>query len=364
MSADRGEDAALETLLLPFTEERLPWPDDGALFLRARDGRRLHERKWPGLVSEQSFKPDADALRRSGFAVSAEVTGERKYSLVLMLPPRQREEARALMARAVGATKPGGRVIAAVENNAGARSSEADLTRLVGPVETMTKNKCRVFWSAPLNGAADASLATQWQALDTVRPIADGRFVSRPGVFAWDRIDVASELLAKHLPATLAGRAADLGAGFGYLSAELLSRCPRITAMDLYEAEARALDLARNNLSELGARVPVSYHWHDVTAGLPQSYDVIVTNPPFHAHANAGRPDIGRRFIAVAAESLNPGGRLWLVANRQLPYEAILGSSFGTIRVVAQEHGFKIVEGLKPKTAKVPKASARKRAAR
>lgn len=356
MCADRSEDSALETLLLPLAAGRLPSPDDGALFLRARDGRPMHEHRLPGLVCEQSFKPDADALRRSGFAVSAEVRDEHKYSLVLMLPPRQRDEARALMARAIAATKPGGCVIASVSNNEGAKSSEADLALLAGPVETMTKNKCRVFWTAPLNGPADPALAAQWRELDHVRPIAEGRFVSRPGVFAWDRIDVASQLLVEHLPPTLAGRAADLGAGFGYLSAELLQRCPGITAMDLYEAEGRALDLARRNLSAFEARVPVGYHWHDVTAGLPQSYDVIVTNPPFHTHSSGGRPDIGRRFIAVAAESLNPGGRLWMVANRQLPYETMLGDAFGTARVIVQKHGFKIVEALKPQKPKKARA--------
>ena len=34
-----------------------------------------------------------------------------------ILPPRQRDEARALMARAIAATRPGGRVVAAVSNN-------------------------------------------------------------------------------------------------------------------------------------------------------------------------------------------------------------------------------------------------------
>ncbi len=43
-------------------------------------------------------------------------------------------------------------------------------------------------------------------------------FLSRPGVFAWDRIDPASALLAEHLPADLAGRAADLGAGYGFVA--------------------------------------------------------------------------------------------------------------------------------------------------
>ncbi|MCB7212868.1 methyltransferase, partial [Lactiplantibacillus plantarum] len=73
-----------------------------------------------------------------------------------------------------------------------------------------------------LQGQHDADLAKRWSALDAVRPIMGGRFLSRPGVFAWDRIDPASALLAEHLPADLAGRAADLGAGYGYLSRELL----------------------------------------------------------------------------------------------------------------------------------------------
>ena len=84
-----------------------------------------------------------------------------------------------------------------------------------------------------------------------------------------------------------------------------------------------------------------------MTAGLPHSYDVIVSNPPFHTQSRTDRPDIGRRFIAVAAAALNPGGRLWLVANRHLPYESVLTESFGKVRIVAQEHGFKIVEAVR-----------------
>src|SRR3546814_20196850 len=122
-------------------------------------------------------------------------------------------------------------------------------------------------------------------------PIAGGRFTSRPGVFAWDRIDAASVLLAEQLPADLRGHAADLGAGWGYLSVELLQRCPGITALDLFEAEARALELARVNLAPFATRAKLGFHWHDVTAGLAQRFDVIVHNPPFHAQ---GRPDARR----------------------------------------------------------------------
>jgi 16S rRNA (guanine1207-N2)-methyltransferase len=344
MPADRN-DVALETLFLPFSEGHLQWPADGAMFLRARDGAPLHQQSLPGLVCEQSFKSEADALARAGLPVNA-AGATRTYELVLILPPRQRDEARALMARAVAMTKPGGRIIACQSNDEGARSSESDLAQLAGEVESMSKHKCRVFWTSSL-AQLNAPLVAEWRELDAVRPIGDGRFVSRPGIFAWDRIDVASELLAQFLPTTLSGHAADLGAGFGYLSAELLTRCPRITKLDAYEAENRALELARVNLKSFETRTPIDYRWHDVASGLPDSYDVIVTNPPFHAQRGIDRPDIGRRFISVAAEALRPGGKLWLVANRHLPYELALSENFETVRTVVQRHGYKIIEGVR-----------------
>ena len=127
----------------------------------------------------------------------------------------------------------------------------------------------------------------------------------------------------------------------------LLQRNPGIVALDLYEAEARALAMARHNLAGQAPHVALGFRWHDVTAGLGQRYDVIVTNPPFHAPGRAERPDIGRRFIAAAAEALAPGGRLWLVANRHLPYEAVLGEAFGQVRTVAERDGYKVVEARK-----------------
>jgi 16S rRNA (guanine1207-N2)-methyltransferase len=345
MSAPDG-DPALDTLLLPLRDGALQWPAGGGLFLRARDGWPLHRPPLPGLVCVQGFKPDADALQHSGVAL-ATADDARRWPLVLVLPPRQRDEARALLVHAIECVAPGGRVLACMPNNEGAKSGEADLARLAGPLQTVSKQHCRVFWTAPLHGAIDPDLAAQWRVADAPRPILDGRFTSRPGVFAWDRIDPASALLAGHLPDTLAGHGADLGCGYGYLASVVLARCRAVTALDLYEAEARALELARSNLPAFAARVALDFRWHDVTTGLPRRYDFIVSNPPFHAQGRADRPDIGQRFIAAAADALNPGGQLWLVANRHLPYEAVLDAGFGSVRTVAQRDGFKVIAATK-----------------
>lgn len=350
------QDAPLQALMLPFDSGALRWPPEGApggaLFLRGRDGWPLHARPRPGLVAWQPFRPDADALQRAGIAIVEETTAD-AHPLVLLLPPRQRDELRALFARAMDACSEGGTVLASVPNDAGAKSAEADLRKLAGGMDgVLSKHHCRVFWARKDSARVDAELLARWRGADASRRIAApqlaaGGFQSRPGVFAWDRIDPASALLAAHLPGDLRGHGADLGAGWGFLSLHLLARNPNVQALDLYEADARALALARHNLGEAGSDAALDFHWHDVTTGLPRSYDFIVSNPPFHAHDAADRPELGQRFIAAASQALRKGGRLYLVANRHLPYEAALAAGFGQVRELAQHNGFKVVEAVR-----------------
>lgn len=341
-----AHDAALEALFVPFETGVLSLPANArVLFLRARDGFRLREMARPGWVCEQSFKPFAEALQRSGL-VLAEQGSDERFPLVLLLPPRQRDEARALFAQAVRRVAPGGVVLAAVPNAEGAKSAEGDLARLAGPLNQLSKHKCRVFWASPTPDSVDADLQASWLALDEPR-LNEAGYLSRPGLFAWDRVDAASALLVAHLPTDLAGRVADLGAGYGYLSTQVISRCAGVTAIDLYEAEARALEPARLNLEraqrEGGRHVDIALHWHDVTQGLSQRFDAIVSNPPFH-QGREDLPQLGRAFIHAAADALLPHGRFWLVANRHLPYEATLASRFNEVRTVTVQEGFKVIE--------------------
>lgn len=340
------DNPALDTLLLPLQSGLIAWPQS-ALFLRARTGMALRE--FPqarSLACEQSFRPFADALQRDGFVVNTD-DETASFPLVLTLPTRQRDEARALLARAALRTDNGGVVVASMPNNAGARSGASDLAQLLGPVQSLSKHHCRVFWAAVRADSLDRALLDAWSTFDAPRPIGDGRFLSRPGLFAWDRIDTASALLASVLPDDLVGRGADLGAGYGYLSVEVLARCPHVTALDLYEAEARALELAKINLARNSHRdVALDYIWHDVTTGLPHRYDFIVSNPPFH-QGRADQPELGRAFIAAAADALLPGGRLWLVANRHLPYESAFAEKFASVRSVVVRDGFKVVAAIK-----------------
>lgn len=358
VSAGTASDAALEALFVPFATGELTLPaQGGVLMLRAREGVALREHIRAGWVLQQSFAPAADALARHHYTVipdhlSVIDAPAERYDIILVLPTRQREETRLLFAQALSLVSPAGIVVASVANSEGAKTAEADLARLAGRVGQLSKHKCRVFWTQP-GATPDVALRDEWLALDAPEPIAGGRFISRRGLFAWDRIDSASALLASVLPDDLRGRVADLGAGFGYLACEVVERCKKITSVDLFEAEGRAIEPARSNIADAvvrsGREIATRVVWGDVTHGIDGRYDTIVSNPPFH-QGRADQPDLGRAFIVTAARALAPGGRFWMVANRHLAYEATLASCFGQVRTVVERDGFKVIEAKEPRS--------------
>jgi len=50
----------------------------------------------------------------------------------------------------------------------------------------------------------------------------------------------------------------------------------------------------------------------------------------------------GRRLIRQAARVLAPGGELWLVVNRHLPYRTALRRDFASVELVAQNPKFTV----------------------
>ena len=166
---------------------------------------------------------------------------------------------------------------------------------------------------------------------------------SQPGIFNWSRVDPGTALLLDALPA-LVGKGADLGCGIGLLAHTVLTSS-KVTRLDLIDIDRRAVEAARRNVDDLRAH----FSWADVRAmagGTLEKLDFVVMNPPFHA---AGTEDktLGQTFIRRASESLRTGGRLWLTANRHLPYEAVLKPLFKRVEPRIEAGGFKVFEAVK-----------------
>ena len=165
---------------------------------------------------------------------------------------------------------------------------------------------------------------------------------SQPGVFSWDRIDPGSALLLQHMPA-MAGEGADLGCGLGLLARAVLA-APQVKRLTLIDNDRRAADAARRNIQDPRADIV----WADATGRdvVLEGLDFVVMNPPFHDGGEEDR-SLGQRFIQRACQVLRRGGVLWFVANRHLPYEAILTPVFSTVERRADSGGYKVFEARK-----------------
>ena len=229
---------------------------------------------------------------------------------------------------------PGGQLVSAGANDDGAASLEKHVGKAFGLVDHASKFHCRVFWL----DKGERAPPDYWRGLAGLQPVGAGPWLSQPGVFCWDRVDDGSALLARYLPADIAGTVADFGCGWGYLSRSLLDRCPGVTRLDMIDAEHRAVEAARANVSDPRAKA----HWLDLIAErAPTTYDTVICNPPFHA-GRAADPALGQGFIEAAARALRPGGHFYMVANRGLPYEPLLKAHFASFETLADNNKFRV----------------------
>lgn len=325
-------------LILPFDREILPFPQR-CFLLRAEPAQAFDGRWRAVLACEQSFKPTHDALALAGFHVSARLDG--RYPMGLCLLTKHKVENRANLARAWDLLEPGGLLVVSGANAIGAASVEREVEQALGLEGRLSKHQARTFWLR--RSETEPAVLAEWRAAAQARLVPGTGLVARAGCFSPDHADTGSLVLADCFPDTMAGRVADLGAGWGYLGARLLERFPAVTGLDSFEAEALALDDARANLDAIAHAAQRSYHWHDVTKGLPKAepYDWIIANPPFHDGTRAD-PAIGRAFIAAAWGAVRRRGKVLLVANQHLPYEAELRKRFREVEQVRVAEGFKV----------------------
>jgi 16S rRNA (guanine1207-N2)-methyltransferase len=289
--------------------------------------------------------PDHTAFAAQGYAMATDL--QRRFAAAVVCLPRARPEARDLIARAVAATD--GPVVIDGQKHDGIDAMLRELRKRTDLSEAIAKGHGKIAWMA---GGADLS---DWIAEPgTVTDAAGHDWQTAPGTFSADGVDPASAMLADALPSGLKGTVADLGAGWGYLSARLLAKAPGIATLHLIESDSRALACARVNITDARAQ----FHWADATHPLPRlQADTIIMNPPFHTGREA-RPQLGAAFIRTAAMMLKPSGQLWLVANRHLPYETALTESFRKLTETGGTPGFKILHAEGPQRS-VPSHSPR-----
>jgi 16S rRNA (guanine1207-N2)-methyltransferase len=271
---------------------------------------------------------------------SLEERPEGALSAMTVLAPPGTIERRYTLALALKALAPGGTLTALAPKDKGGSRLRKELTGFGCAVAEASRRHYRIC-------TCERPAVPQGidEALAEGRPrlVEEVGLWAQPGVFSWNRIDPGSALLERHLPG-LAGRGADLGCGIGYLARAVLAS-PKVEHLTLVDIDRRAVQAARRNIDDPRADV----QWADVRSMKAEQLgrlDFVVMNPPFH-DGGAEDQSLGQGFIRKAAEALRPGGLCWLVANRHLPYEGVLKSTFKRVSLKVEAEGYKIYEAQK-----------------
>jgi 16S rRNA (guanine1207-N2)-methyltransferase len=283
-----------------------------------------------------------DGTARSLFAAWYDPSPAQHDAAIVFLP-RGKAHAAMTLAMTARAVRPGAAVWVLGEIRSGIKSAPPLVAEHLGPVATSESGSHAVLLkaardtrTAPERGLADWAVTYPCPVGDRVLKAA-----SLPGVFSHGELDAGTALLLGELDPPQGAAVLDFGCGSGVLGAALRLTRPDCT-VTLADASALALAATRMTLAANGLSddrvVPC-----DVFEGLDGTWDLIVSNPPFHDGV-ATDTRVTEAFIAAARDRLNPGGRLHLVANRFLKYLPLLAKTFKRVKVTKQTTVYRVIE--------------------
>lgn len=153
------------------------------------------------------------------------------------------------------------------------------------------------------------------------------------GVFSSGNIDYATQLLIKQLELRNDDKKVmDLASGNGVIARAIQLKGYN-TEVHLMDDSLLAIESSKLNLDPENAH----FHWNDTLKDFEEnSFDLVISNPPFHLGYETNIEVSIRLFKEVAA-ILKPTGRFMCVANKHLNYLTHLTKNFSRVDVVEQD---------------------------
>ncbi|WP_445678372.1 methyltransferase [Radicibacter daui] len=296
------------------------------------------------------FAQRLDHARQQGIPFGEWFVPEKPVPAAIVTMSKGKERAQFLLSMAAAAVAPGGLLALVGETRLGIRSATQLFAELGLEAGKLAHGGHGALWAATVNKPVLAPVFPEgWES------VFDGpaglRLCALPGVFASGRLDDATAILLGTLESAgpLDGRKVlDFGCGCGVITAFAVQGGASVTAVDV-DALALAATKRTLALNGLEATVLASDGLSDVTG----SFDLILSNPPFHDGASV---DLGvaERFFADAKQRLKRGGRLRIVANRFLPYREPIERAFGAVVTVYEDTRFQVLEAVNAVPARRP----------
>ncbi len=286
----------------------------------------------------------ANGLANAEVRLGDGVTGlaPESFDLVLSHLPRERAVQEELIRGAAWVLRPGGRLYLVAHTRAGVKGAIAYACRVFGQCAVVRQKKgyhvalatrpARLHLPPPVD-----SYITRTVTLDGVETI----LVSKPGVFAWDRLDEGTAALVGAMEIGAGDRVLDLGCGTGLAGLAAARRAVEGRVV-LVDADVRAIGSARRTLAANGVANAEVLLSDCASAVLDRRFDVVVTNPPFHQGVGVDY-EVAHQFVRDAARVLRRGGRFFLVANRFLRYADLIRETFGEVDIAYADSRYHVL---------------------
>ena len=275
---------------------------------------------------------------------SAQAVRDRRFDCVIALQPKGRLAWEQTILDAAAVLRTGGVFYLAGTNRGGIKSAARFVERAFGNVTVLAyRGGCRVLRATKQDVPIPASNYYTWAEI--AAQVCDERlaYVSKPGLFSWDRLDGGTRLLIEAMqdhPLRSTDQVLDVGCGSGVLTlfAALQAREGHVIGVDV---DCRAVAATRRTLAlnKISNAEAILSDCGEAVQG--RTFTSVVTNPPFHQQ-QATTYAIAEQIIKDAARLLEHGGRLVLVANSFLKYRPLIEAAFGNVTLLRESNRFKV----------------------
>ncbi len=266
------------------------------------------------------------------------------FDLALLDAPRGREWVRHLLGVAARVLKPGGKLLLAGPTRGGIKGFIEDASEIVGPcrMERIKAGHRLAVAEKTVGQVANSSEAVgQVANLSHNQPV---HFAAGPGVFSCGELDAGTRALVETMAIRPGDTVLDLGCGCGVVGAVAARTARQVVLVD---HSAAALAACRATLELNGVTNAEILASDCAEAVRDRRFDVVATNPPFHQGLGV-EFDVAQQFVRDAARVLvKEGGRLYLVANRFIRYERVMGALFSQVKTAYEDNRFRVLEAVR-----------------
>lgn len=265
-----------------------------------------------------------------------------EYSAGVLFLPKSRELTEYLM-QELAAKIPSGLLFMVGEKRAGAERAAKQLATFGRTSKVDSARHCQL-WRCEVTQKPEALELDAAEKVFTVESVGESIAVhSLPGVFSHGRLDLGTQLLLECLDGLPAGHYLDFGCGAGVVGSFLKKRYPdaevSMLDVDAFAVRSSQLTLAANQLDAVTIA-------GDGIHAAPKQLAAIISNPPFHQGVHT-QYQTTETLLREAAEHLQSGGELRIVANSFLKYPPLIEQHLGPCTVLAERNGFKVYRAVR-----------------